>query len=473
MILTAVLTATLTAGGSTTAHAAYRAYTASLEHRAMSLHKSSSIPAFARKYGLRCSACHTAWPELNPFGQAFRDNGYQLGNDRDSPIFKDYSYFPISARITPQWHDESTTNQPVDRIAGDSASGLVDRRVTQHGFDLSGMDLWTAGTLYKNVSFVLLVSSDALANWHFESAFIRFDNLAGTPWFNIKFGRFETDNLISEKRFLFLSANGGIYQSYHFVPVGDANTFGLGDNQLGVEVSGHNVGSYTRYSLALYSGNEGNENLNAVGSTYDGMGAFSQAFQLKGIGVERTGAFVYLGQRATIASTTNGAENAGSGTGVKPFYRVGLAGDWYAGPIEFLPFYMYASDNAYLATSTAANATLPTGARSATWNSAFLESHQYVNSRFVVLERAEIIRMSQQALSTTPSTIGDIDAYSFGARWSPFMFSRAGVAMHAEYSLTRTVGDVPLSGDGVLLTPLNPTAGVWSSSLMFAFDFAF
>ena len=42
------------------------------------------IPAFARKYGLRCSACHTVWPELNSFGQQFRDNGYQLQNEREA-----------------------------------------------------------------------------------------------------------------------------------------------------------------------------------------------------------------------------------------------------------------------------------------------------------------------------------------------------------------------------------------------------
>jgi hypothetical protein len=464
-ILGAILTANVATGTT-----AFRAYTASLNATA---HKTKSIPAFARKYGLRCSACHTSWPELNPFGQAFRDNGYQLGNERDSPIFKDASYFPIAFRITPQWHDESTTNQPVDRIPGDSASGLVAHRVTQHGFDLSGMDLWSAGTLFKDVSFVLLVSSDAFASWHFESAFIRFDNLGGSPWANIKFGRFETDNLISEKRFLFLSANGGIYQSYHFNPVGDANDFGLGDNQLGVEVAGHNIGSYTRYSLALFSGNEGNEGLTAVGSSYDGMAAFSQAFQLKGLGVERTGAFAYLGNRATSASTTNGVANPGSGSGLKPFYRVGVAGDWFVGPVEFLPFYMYSSDNAYLATATPFNATLPTGARSATWNSAFLEGHEYLSARFVFTQRAEIIRMTQQALPSTPSTLGDIDAYSFGLRWNPFMFSRAGVAMHAEYSLTRTAGAVPVSLDGVGLPPLNPTSNVWSTSLLFAFDFAF
>ncbi len=36
-----------------------------------------AIPAFARKYGLPCSACHEAWPKLNNFGLAFRDNGFQ------------------------------------------------------------------------------------------------------------------------------------------------------------------------------------------------------------------------------------------------------------------------------------------------------------------------------------------------------------------------------------------------------------
>ena len=37
----------------------------------------NALPAFARKYGLRCSACHETWPILNNFGLKFRDNGYQ------------------------------------------------------------------------------------------------------------------------------------------------------------------------------------------------------------------------------------------------------------------------------------------------------------------------------------------------------------------------------------------------------------
>src|SRR5438132_6760580 len=58
----------------------------------------NAFPAFARKYGLRCSACHESWPMLNYFGQKFKDNGYQLMNDRDAPIWQNNGYWPVTFR---------------------------------------------------------------------------------------------------------------------------------------------------------------------------------------------------------------------------------------------------------------------------------------------------------------------------------------------------------------------------------------
>ncbi|HET9992610.1 MAG TPA: hypothetical protein VFQ65_28950, partial [Kofleriaceae bacterium] len=44
----------------------------------------SAIPAFARKYGTSCTTCHTVYPKLNPFGEAFRRNGFRFpGTDSD------------------------------------------------------------------------------------------------------------------------------------------------------------------------------------------------------------------------------------------------------------------------------------------------------------------------------------------------------------------------------------------------------
>ena len=73
-----------------------------------------AIPAFARKYGLPCSACHEAWPMLNNFGQTFKDNGYQLGNDRDAPIYQQPAYWPIMFRVSPSGTGRATIVVPVD-----------------------------------------------------------------------------------------------------------------------------------------------------------------------------------------------------------------------------------------------------------------------------------------------------------------------------------------------------------------------
>ena len=459
--------------------------------------KVMAIPAFARKYGLPCSACHTAWPELNNFGQVFRDNGYQLMNDRDSPIWQNPAYFPITIRITPQWHLENTTNQPVDSTAASavactagSASTCVSKTVQVNGFDLSGMDFWNTGTLYKNISFSVLPSSNSTATFHFENAFVRFDNMAHTSWLNFRFGRFELDNLISEKRFLFLSANGGLYQTYHFVPAGDTNDFGIGDNQLGVELAGHSANSYTRYSVSVLSNNEGSVNLGAglpslpnvnSGHTYDAFFAFSQTFNLGSQGYERIGAYAYTGWRPTYTLTSNGAQIFGEGRGNKPFYRAGVAADLFFlnSKLEFLPFYLHGYDNVYLGIGQPANLPLTTACpaletcRGPQWNGGFLESHYYYTPQLVFIGRYEIIRMQQQAFSNTPSNVSNIDAYSIGYRWYPIMFSRAGLAFHNEYSITKSIGIVPLSLDGVLLPPLSNNGKVWSSSLFIGFDFDF
>ncbi len=121
-----------------------------------------ALPAFARKYGLRCSACHEAWPMLNYFGQKFKDNGYQLMNDRDSPIWQSNGYWPVTMRITPSWHREST-----DKVAIDQTGGQ--QRITAHGFDVGGLDMLSGGTLDKNISFLFVLSSDENAQFHFES----------------------------------------------------------------------------------------------------------------------------------------------------------------------------------------------------------------------------------------------------------------------------------------------------------------
>jgi hypothetical protein len=418
-----------------------------------------AIPAFARKYGLPCSACHEAWPKLNAFGQTFKDNGYQLGNDRDAPIWQQPTYWPIAMRITPNWHRNSQDRAEIDDPNNPGAT--LEQKVTTHGFDLSGLDILTGGTLANNISFLLVPSADNTGAFHFESAWVRFDNLLHTPYLNIKVGKFELDNLLSEKRIVTLSDNGGLYQLYHFVPFGDSNIFGLGDNQLGAELSGHSANDRTRYSIAMLSSNDGNVSV-PNGHGYDTFITASQGFQAGSFGLQRVGAFAYIGRAPTYFVTQGGAPL--DGLGQKSFYRAGFIGMWYLKKFDITTLFMHGGENAFLGTGTAANDPngLPVGARSPQWNGALFESHYTVNPQFILINRYEFIRMSQQALAGNPGDLGDIDSLTFGYRYYPFMHSRAGFAFHNEYAIVRQRKVAPVTG-----------LDVTSSSLFLGFDFIF
>src|ERR1700689_4161758 len=97
--------------------------------------QANAIPAFARKYGLRCSACHESWPMLNYFGQKFKDNGYQLMNDRDAPIWQNPGYWPVTFRMTPIWHRYSVGKELVDTYSAGSTTptGSAVQRLTTSG----------------------------------------------------------------------------------------------------------------------------------------------------------------------------------------------------------------------------------------------------------------------------------------------------------------------------------------------------
>ncbi|HEY7097736.1 MAG TPA: hypothetical protein VH437_13500 [Terriglobales bacterium] len=423
----------------------------------------SAIPAFARKYGLPCSACHEAWPKLSNFGQVFRDNGYQLGNDRDSPIYQNPSYWPIMFRTSTQWHRETFDRFPLDSIPGNPNSPTVESNITTSGFDLTGIDMFAAGTLYKNISFGIQPFIDNTGRIHLETAFVRFDNLLGSPWINLKFGKFELDNLISERRILTLD-NNGFYQLYHFKPAGDNNIFGgLGSNQLGVELLGHSRNSYTRYSVSLLSSTNGAVNL-PTSHTYDVYADFTQGFEIPGLGLQRVGVYGYFGKSPTYFQTSGGNAIPGTGSGNRSYYRTGVYGLWYIGKFDFSTFYMHGQENVFLGNGVRADQpfNLPLGAAGPSWNGGFVEAHYTYNPRLILISKYELIRMSRQANPSRADNFGNLDTWTIGYRWYPFMSTRAGLAWLQEYSRTQTAGTAPLSG-------LSST----SSSYLMGFDFDF
>jgi hypothetical protein len=444
----------------------------------------TAIPAFARKYGMPCSSCHEGWPKLSYFGQQFKDNGYQMGNDRDAPIFQQAAYWPVTFRITPFWSRESTSKAQVD---GSNGPGGNEAKITTDGFNWTGLDFHTGGTLAKNFSFYVLPSSDEYGAFHFESVWARMDNILGSSWLNVKMGKFELDNLLSEKRILTLTGVGGQYWNYHFQPfsqpgVPENYVFGIGDNQVGLEWMGHSKDDRTRVSAALLTSSDGNPDV-PYGKSYDAYFAASRAFEIGSLGVQRVGAFAYFGQAPTyyqfnlttsstvgtdinsnpVTSTTT-AGIAGTGIGNKGFQRYGLIGMFYVKKYNMTAIYFRGSDSAWLGTNTAAvpGATLPAGAQSPKWNGALFESNYDWSPQLVLIQRYELDRMSQQAFASNPSNLGNLDTLTFGLRYYPFISSRAGFAYHAEYAIIWQKGASPVT-----------FSNLTTSSLLFGFDFAF
>ena len=423
---------------------------------------SYAIPAFARKYNLRCSDCHEAWPKLNHFGQTFKDNGYQLMTGRDAPIYQQTSYFPIMFRSMPQWHREYNNRVATDIVPGNPSSGQTESSLTTHTFDISGLNIITAGTLYKNISFDVQPALDNNGKFHLITYFVRFDNLLGSSWLNLKVGKFALDTLLQDDRELLQSGVGGFYQSYYFIPGGDRTSFGLGNHQLGAELMGHSVNDYTRYAFSVVTSNDGSTS--TAPNYYDVYGEFTQGFELPKLGLETIGVYGYLGERPTYFQTSNGVPISGAGLGNRSFNRAGAYGLWYFGKFDVSTFYLHAQDNVFLGNNVPANQpfNLPVGAVGPVWNGGFAEAHYTYNPQLIFIGKYETVQISRQANPAIRKDLGDVKVWSVGYRWYPIMSSRAGLAWHQEYARARTIGTAPLTGRDVA-----------TSSFLMGFDFDF
>src|SRR3984893_19285626 len=113
----------------------------------------------------------------------------------------------------------------------------------------------------------------------------------------------------------------------------------------------------------------------------------------------RVGGFAYLGQAPTYFQYTQGGVGVpGTGIGNKSFYRAGLIGQIYIKKYDLTAMFFHSADSAYLGTGTAANTPLPTGAQKPIWNGGLFESHYMFNPQFILINRYELVRMSQPAL---------------------------------------------------------------------------
>lgn len=77
-----------------------------------------AVPSFARKHEINCSACHTAYPQLNATGREFKENGYRFltaGKGTDmlevSDLLQMEKHVPVSAILVARPYDKKESGE--------------------------------------------------------------------------------------------------------------------------------------------------------------------------------------------------------------------------------------------------------------------------------------------------------------------------------------------------------------------------
>lgn len=246
--------------------------------------RSEAIPAFARKYETSCLTCHSVYPRLTPFGEAFRRNGYRFpGVDSDYvkqntvalgqeatkktfPLSVWPASLPVSAPIAigvngqASWFPKSGSSVP--RANNGTTFSLDDLVGEGH--------LWAGAALDDKITLwaEITLSSEGV---DVEHAQMLFNDLAGPQ---------HAVNLVVGKGFPTLTSFGP-----HSTYLGDArittvpvteiyglssDPFTLVDNYPGFELTGV-LGGRFDYSAGVSAGK------NVAGSTFNSENVYAHA----------------------------------------------------------------------------------------------------------------------------------------------------------------------------------------------------
>ncbi len=302
---------------------------------AVSIPTAQAIPAFARKYTLDCTTCHTAPPRLNTFGERFLENGYQLPGTEDGGTigkktlgdlnlddFANYTGVRLRGNVL-RTHSFKRQNPPT------ADPGTVYNN-SEIGFP-EVFSLFTAGTLTKNIGFFAELESNLEeSSTGIERAFITFNNLGGTNLANIRVGRIDPSATFSfstlRQQLEFVgertnSSSNTVQRAGLFPLAASAKFYGLHNRsgsaispyapslynavaEMGIEVRGRPFGDWFMYQIGMLNGaneafgdsNKGKDFYGAVRFDYARSANFSASLS----------GFAYLGNSNATVLTGNG-----------------------------------------------------------------------------------------------------------------------------------------------------------------------
>lgn len=331
-----------------------------------------AMPAFARKYSVGCNMCHTIYPQLNRFGRDFRDNGFRMPDEVQTLLKR--SDAPPAPVATPAQDQDFWSFIPSEvpfAVQAKVHNVINPKGDVKSDFQLEELQLQAGGTWTPRVSYYLhhhLAEEGEPGKLY--TGWVRFNNLAGSDWFNVSAGQVELPLSFSPE-----IERLSVFQYLVFDRTVGLNPFNLSTPQLGVQYFGQ-AESGTKLWLGIANGsglavNEETETFDS-NSFKDVYGRVTQE-----IGESYIGGFAYVGRRGASSATDPFKDD---------FVRVGGDAFVHMGRLNVYGSALYARDD---------NA-LGTGERSSLWGG-FVQGDMFLSDRAVVLVRLDGVHQKTPA----------------------------------------------------------------------------
>ena len=166
----------------------------------VAIRDAGAVPSFARKYQTSCQTCHTIYPVLNPFGEAFRRDGYRFpsqGGSEDSDSIK-AAQIPLGQEeYKKQFPDTVWPDKIVDAIPlsvmvnGNVAVNLPDsaaKPAAGNNFTWGGivgeLHLFAAGAFNDTLTYMAQVTMESdfgtpPGSFDIETAYLLWNDIVG------------------------------------------------------------------------------------------------------------------------------------------------------------------------------------------------------------------------------------------------------------------------------------------------------
>ena len=247
-----------------------------------------ALPIFARRYQTSCTTCHTLIPKLNPFGIAFRNNGYRIPlNDEKYVRSIDVSLgAPAWKKLWPKavWPGAIQGIPPIAVRAAMDAD-IRPSQPARLNFDFpNNLSVYAAGPAGDTFSyFGQLFMLGATNQLFLDRAYAQFrlsPDKPGANWLNLKLGRIDSRAEPFSTTYRKATIQGFNVSEYRVVSDG----FALRDHDAGVEVWGAATGPDDRggleYGAGITQGTAGRPENNNYKDQYWGV-----SYKVGGLGV--------------------------------------------------------------------------------------------------------------------------------------------------------------------------------------------